>query len=112
LKDCDDIAEIFTGKRIKDLGKKAIELFGEDISKTAKELMLGKEEELPQDSPYRVLHVRPEASDIVVKARYRLLVRELHPEIGIHPDQVEFERVTRAYNSIMDARRKTRGDED
>ena len=100
LKDADDVCEIITGKRLADHGKRIFEVYGEEIGQKLEDALVGKEEELPDNSPYLVLHCRPDASDLVLRGRYRLLVREFHPDTGDHPDPKEFQRVVEAYNAI------------
>lgn len=104
LKDCDDVVEIITGKRMCDLGQRVLDVYGEDIEQKLEKLCFGEEAELPADSPYLVLHCRPDADDVVVRGRYRLLVKELHPDVGVHPDPKEFQRVVEAYNAIVSQR--------
>lgn len=100
FKDVDDICEILTGKRLGQHGKRLIEVYGEDLGKKLEDAITGHEDELPDDSPYRVLHCRPDADDLVIRGRYRLLVREFHPDTGEHPDPKEFQRIVEAYNAI------------
>jgi hypothetical protein len=71
LRDANDIVKLITGKSIIGLAKRTAELFGED---TAKKLLI-KSPELPPDSPYTVLGVRPDAATVVVKASYRALIK-------------------------------------
>lgn len=104
LKDCDDMIHIVTGKRIKDFVSKGIDVFGEDLKKKVANALTGEREEEMPNSPYRVLHCRPDAADIVVKGRFRLLVKELHPDTGTHPDQKEYQRVIEAYDQICQER--------
>jgi len=54
----------------------------------------------PED-PYNVLEVRRDASSIVVKAAFRSLAREYHPDTGTHPDPRAFQRAKEAYDKIM-----------
>jgi hypothetical protein len=100
FKDVDDICEILTGKRLKHLASRVIDAYGDDIGKKIDDVLWGAEEELPADNPYKVLHCRPDADDLVIRGKYRLLVKELHPDTGAHPDVVEFQRVVDAYNKI------------
>ena len=100
LKDADDVCEIITGKRLAEHGQRLFEIYGEEIGKKLEDALVGQEKELPADSPYLVLHCRPNASDLVLRGRYRLLVREFHPDTGEHPDPKEFQRVVEAYNAI------------
>jgi hypothetical protein len=104
FKDADDLCQIVTGKKLAQLGANIIAAYGEDIGGAIDKALNTQEEELPADSPYRVLHCRPDADDIVIRGKYRLLVKELHPDTGAHPDVKEFQRVVEAYNQIRKER--------
>jgi hypothetical protein len=99
FKDADDICEIVTGQRLHQVGARIIDAYGEDIGKKINEALGTQEEELPADNPYSVLHCRSDADDLVIRGRYRLLVKEFHPD-GTHPDPEQFDRVVKAYNAI------------
>jgi hypothetical protein len=63
-------------------------------------------------NPYEVLGVTPGASMAEIEARYRLLLREYHPDLHHHEgaDAVAFaEATTRNLNSAMDQLRRTLG---
>jgi len=108
LRNFDDILYIFTGKRLKHVVGRGINLFGEELAKKAANFFTGPEEpELPPDSPYIILGIHPEALNVVVKASYRALAREYHPDTGSKPDPVKFRVATEAYDAIM-AERKAR----
>jgi DnaJ-class molecular chaperone len=110
LRDIDDIVHVFTGKRIKDLVHRAVDLVGDDIKKrvenVAKQYFEVADDVIPATGPYSVLHCRPGASDAVVKLRFRELARILHPDTGTSPDPKEFQRVKEAYDAIMEERKK------
>jgi len=113
LRNFDDILYIFTGKRLKYVAGRAINLFGEDLAKKAANFFTGPEEpELLPDSPYSILGIHPDAMDVVVKAAYRALAREYHPDTGTKPDIAKFQAATEAYNAILAARaaRKEKAD--
>lgn len=104
LKDSDDMVQIVTGKRIKDFVTRGIDVFGEDLKKKVASAFINGPRSDELDSPYRVLHCRPDACDAVVKGRFRLLVKELHPDTGVHPDSKEYQRVVEAYERIRKER--------
>lgn len=108
LRDADDIIYLFTGKRIKNLAVRGLDLFGEEIRRKMRNIFFAPEPEVPPDSPYAILGVHPEALDIVVKAAYRSLAREYHPDTGQHSDVAKFQRATEAFNAIMEARKKAK----
>lgn len=101
LRDVDDLVYLITGKRIKNLVARGIELFGEDV----KRKVTGEEPraEDPGD-PYNILEVRKNASDLVVKAAFRAKAREYHPDTGTKPDPQAFQRAQEAYNEIRQQR--------
>lgn len=101
LRDVDDIVFLITGKRIKHLVRRGLDLFGEDL----KRKVTGEEpnSESPDD-PYNILEVRRNASDIVVRAAFRAKARELHSDTGTHPDAQAFQRAKEAYDAIMKLR--------
>jgi DnaJ-class molecular chaperone len=100
FKDADDFCEIATGKHLAWVGKRLITAYGEEIGKKIEDALNGPEEELPADNPYKVLHCRPDATDLYIRGKYRLLVHEFHPDSGNTPDVKEFQRVCEAYNKI------------
>jgi len=110
LRDFDDIFHLITGKRLKNVAGRAINLWGEELAKKVGAFFSGPDEpEVPLDSPYSILGVHPDALDIVVKGAYRSLAREYHPDTGINPDPAKFQKVTEAYNAIMEERRRASG---
>jgi hypothetical protein len=104
FKDVDDICQIVTGKKLAQIGARFIDAYGDEIGKKIDAALGAEEEELAADNPYRILHCRPDADDLVIRGKYRLLVKELHPVSGDHPDEIEFRRVTDAYNQIKNMR--------
>lgn len=102
LRNADDLLHIATGKRLKDVVGTGINLFGEDLARKASKIFTGPEEpELPMNGPYSVLGIHPEAMDVVVKAAFRALAREYHPDTGTKPDTVKFQAALEAYNAIQ-----------
>jgi len=95
LKDADDLVKVVTGKRIPRLVSDGLELLGYSRDKQS------QDEHVDFASPYFVLGVRPDAADLVVKAAYRSLCREYHPDTGTKPDSITFQKVVEAYNKVM-----------
>ena len=62
---------------------------------------------MPRD-PYEVLGVEREASEQEIKKAFRLLARELHPDVNAHdPDAEEkFKEAAEAYEILSDAERR------
>lgn len=103
LRQLDDVCRLLTGKRLNQIVGRAIDLFGEDI------LKMGQPKQVEADplaEQYRTLGVHPEAPEVVVKAAYRSLAREYHPDTGARPDPGLFQKATEAYNAIMEARKR------
>ena len=95
VRNVDDMLFLFTGKRLKYVVARGFSLFGDQITKKATSVFV---EEAPEDSPYRVLGVNPDAPDFLVKAAYRSHVKRVHPDVGGDPE--EFKRIQRAYELI------------
>lgn len=112
FRDIDDVFQIFTGMRIKDVVKRTVDLIGDDIKnkveKVSKDILDVQDDEIPATGPYSVLHCRPGSSDAVVKLRFRELARILHPDTGTSPDAAEFQKVVEAYDEIMKSRRESK----
>ncbi len=109
LKDADDLMYLLTGKRIKHIGKRAVELFGEDLVNRLTHADITAPLD-PADS-YSVLEVRRDASDIVIKASFRAKVKTLHPDTAEHPDTAQLQKVTEAFNEIIRVRNARSGEE-
>lgn len=105
LKDVDDIMCVLTGKRIKDVTARAVDIFGHDIVNL---LMREAPVHLSADDPYSILEVRPDASDMVVKAVYRAKARLLHPDNTATGNLEQFKRIQEAYDKIVQDREKQR----
>jgi len=95
VRNVDDMLYLFTGKRLRDVVTRGISLFGNQITKKVTSVFV---EEVPEDSPYRVLRVNPDAPDFLVKAAYRSHVKRAHPDVG--GDAEEFKRIQKAYEQI------------
>ena len=107
LRNIDDIVHLFTGKRAKNILGTGINLFGEEVAKKVASIFTDEDEpELPLNSPYAILGVHPEAMDVVVKAAFRALAREYHPDTGTKPDTTKFQAATEAYGAIMKERQE------
>ena len=100
LKDVDDTVKILTGRRIPNLFANGLELFG------VQEKEVPPAPEFDINDPYFILGIRSEAHDIVIRGAFRALARELHPDTGKNPDPKAFQRVSDAYNLIMQTRHR------
>ncbi|MCK5235873.1 MAG: J domain-containing protein [Deltaproteobacteria bacterium] len=99
LKDADDLMYLLTGKRIKHIGRRAVELFGQDLVNRL--IQTNASGPLDPLDPYSILEVRRDASDIVVKASFRAKVKILHPDTATIPDTEQLQKVNEAYNEII-----------
>jgi DnaJ-domain-containing protein 1 len=97
-----DFCKLITGKSLVHVLYKAVDLFGEDI---IKKFSNSAGVQFNPDDPYYVLGIHEDAQDIIVKAAYRALAREYHPDTGTKPDPTRFQKVTEAYQAILKARR-------
>ena len=99
VRNVDDMLYLFTGKRLKDVVGRGINIFGDQITKKATSIFTGTNDvEVPEDSPYRVLGVHPETADFVVRAAYKSHVKRVHPDVGGDPE--EFKKIQEAYERI------------
>jgi len=94
LRSADNMARVITGHSIPDLAGRAAKFI----------FAPGGQMENVND-PYVILGVRKDAPNMVVKAAFRCMVKECHPDNGPNPDAVKFQRISEAYASI----RKERG---
>jgi molecular chaperone DnaJ len=61
---------------------------------------------------YEILGVRPDATPNEIRAAYRKLARELHPDVNADPaDQERFKEITGAYEILSDPSKRRRYDE-
>jgi len=88
IRNADDMAKIFTGRRLKDLFT------------TGMAILSNHKIEDPND-PYNLLHIQRTASARTVKFAFRAIAYELHPDTGTRPDVERFQRVKEAYDAIM-----------
>jgi len=99
VQNVDDMLYLFTGKRLKDVVGRGINIFGDQIAKKATDIFGGTNDvEVPEDSPYRVLGINPDAPDFLVKAAHKSHVKRVHPDVGGDPE--EFKRIQKAYEQI------------
>lgn len=93
LRDADDTLNIVTGHRIPWWGKLIRDNLGPRPLKDA------LQDSQAEDDPYRVLGLHSGASLRVVKAAYRALAQEYHPDHGGDPEQ--FKHIQEAYERII-----------
>lgn len=60
---------------------------------------------------YDILQVSMEASDEVIKAAYKSLVKKYHPDSGIESDVNQFLKVEEAYETLSDSESRKKYDE-
>src|SRR2546423_5100722 len=63
--------------------------------------------DMPRD-PYEVLGVERDASEQQIKKAFRVLARELHPDVNAHDPAAEdkFKQAAEAYEILCDAERR------
>lgn len=55
---------------------------------------------------YDILQVSPDASEEVIKAAYRSLVKKYHPDLGVMSDADKFIKVEEAYEVLSDSQKR------
>lgn len=113
----DDLFYLFTGVRGRKVGARVLNLAVDYLKDKMSPVEKREEQELDDwylspDNPYRTLGVYPDTLDLVVKAAFRSLVREYHPDTGLHPDPKKFTAVVDAYNAIMSTRAEARKEQE
>ena len=88
IRNADDMAKIFTGRRLKDLFT------------TGMAILSNHKLENPDD-PYNILHIQKTASIRTVRFAFRAIAYELHPDTGTRPDPEKFQKVKEAYDVIL-----------
>lgn len=61
---------------------------------------------------YEILQISQNASDEVIKAAYRSLVKKYHPDAGIEKDSESFKLVEQAFNILSDQEKRKAYDEE
>lgn len=102
LRTADDVCRITTGRRLNEVAANVIEFFGEDfLGKAA-----SKEEDIEEINrklPYITLGVNPDCPNVVLRASYKAMIKECHPD-GAHPDTEKASRINLAYEDICKQR--------
>jgi len=107
LSNIDDALHIITGKRLIDMGFRVVEYFGEDL---VRKLFKEEQAQDPND-PYAILEIRPGAHSIIVKAAYRALARQYHPDSDLAPNREKFQKIQEAYDEIMSKQKEESNDD-
>ncbi len=98
IRDADDTLNIVTGRRLP--------WWGKFLLNNIRPRLLGNivQDTQVADDPYRVLGLHSGASMRVVKAAYRTLAMESHPDR--HGDPEQFKKVQKAYEKICKERQE------
>ena len=100
VRNVDDMLYLFTGKRLKDVVGRGISIFGDQLTKKATNMFAGANDvEMPEDSPYRVLGINPDAPDFLLRASYRVMMKKFHPD-GETPNEELAKKINDAYDRI------------
>ena len=98
IRDADDTVHIITGRRLPWWGKFLWNNIRPRLAgNILQDMQVG-------DDPYRVLGLHSGASMRVVKAAYRALAQDTHPDRGGDPEK--FKRVQEAYEKICQERQE------
>ena len=65
----------------------------------------------PKEDLYRILDISPDADSDTIKARYRELARENHPDVSGQDSDAKMARINRAYEILSDTEMRRRYDE-
>ena len=98
IRDADDVSHVITGRRLRWWGRFLWDNLGPN---SVKEVLPDTE---AVDDPYQVLGLHSGAHIRVVKAAYRQLAQEHHPDHGGDPK--EFKTIQKAYDRILEERQK------
>jgi len=102
LRDADAIMHLLTGKHLKDVTARAVEVFGEEL---VNKLIKEPARKASPDDPYTILEALPEHSDFVIKAIHRAKAKVYHPDNKETGNAEEFKRIQEAYEKIMKDRK-------
>lgn len=92
-KEADDVSKLVFGKRLKDIFANFMTIISDEPA-------------TDPDDPYACLGVQHSARDRVVKFAFRAAAFEYHPDTGVRPDPVKFQKAVEAYDKIMADRKK------
>jgi len=100
VRNVDDVLHLVTGKRLKDVVGRGINIFGDQLVKKAT-IMFSETNgiERPFDSFYRILGVNPDAPDFLIRAAYRAMQKKHHPD-GETPNEAMSKLINEAYERI------------
>ena len=100
VRNVDDVLHLVTGKRLKDVVGRGINIFGDQLVKKATSMFSEtKGTEIPFDSPYLILGVNPDAPDFLIRAAYRAMQKKHHPD-GETPNEAMSKLINEAYERI------------
>jgi len=100
VRNVDDMLYLFTGKRLKYVVGRGVNLFGDQVAKKVTNIFAGtNDEEVPDDSPYRVLGINPDAPDFLLRASYKVMMKKFHPD-GETPNEELAKKINNAYERI------------
>jgi DnaJ-domain-containing protein 1 len=103
LRNADDICRITTGRRLNEVVARGIEFFGDGFMNHVPGSAAVDPAEMERRLPYMVLGVNYEAPDSVVKAAYKAIMKECHPDSST-PDADKARRVNSAYDQVCKER--------
>jgi DnaJ-domain-containing protein 1 len=103
LRTADDICKLTTGRRLNEVVARTIELFGQDFINKQSNDQANAAELLELKMPYIILGINPEAPDVVVRAAYRAMMKDCHPDTQ-NPDTEKASRINTAYEAICKQR--------
>jgi len=100
VRNVDDMLYLFTGKRLRDVVGRGVNLFGDQLVRKATNMFAGMNDvDIASDSPYRVLGISPDAPDFLVRASYKANMKKYHPD-GESPNEDLAKLINEAYERI------------
>ena len=102
LRTIDDVLKLATGKNLSGILASSIELFGQEVLRKMPANTVDPEE-IARQMPYVVLGVNPDCPDFVLKAAYKVTMKECHPDT-YKPDSDKAAKVNNAYEAICKER--------
>lgn len=108
VRNVDDVLYLSTGKRLRDILGRSINLFGDQVAKKVAGIFADDSEpEASVDSPYKILRINPDAPDFLVRASYKANMKKYHPQ-GETPDEERAKLINNAYDQICLEREMTK----
>lgn len=108
LKQANQVVKQTTGKGIRAHLKTGLTALFDTVDSKVTEMVNPVEEKKAASTrlqaAYATLHCQESDEDSKIRELFQTLVKEFHPELGSHPDQIEFYKIVDSYNRVMQDR--------